>query len=171
MLRLRPYKPCDAQTIVTWLKSETAFRQWCADRHTKYPLAAETLNAYYDRDKNNLSIWGMTAFDDTGVIGHFTMRFPYADFSEIRLGFVIIDDEKQGKGIEKEMVSLALRYAFGFVRVKKVSLGVFENNPAAIHCYRSCGFRAVPLPEPEHYHCMGEIWNCIEMECTPEDLL
>lgn len=46
MLRLRPYTPCDAQTIVTWLKSETAFRQWCADRHTEYPLAAETLNVY-----------------------------------------------------------------------------------------------------------------------------
>ena len=25
MLRLRPYKPCDAQTIVTWLKDEKSF--------------------------------------------------------------------------------------------------------------------------------------------------
>ena len=58
MLRLRPYKSCDADTITTWLKSEYAFRQWSADRYEKYPITAEDMNAYYDNDKNNPRIWG-----------------------------------------------------------------------------------------------------------------
>lgn len=28
MLRLRPYKNCDAKTIVTWCKDEISFRKW-----------------------------------------------------------------------------------------------------------------------------------------------
>lgn len=165
MLRLRPYKACDAQTITKWLKSEYAFRQWSADRYEKYPITPEDMNLYYDRDKNNDKIWGMTAFDDTGIIGHFTMRFSSGDnLNEIRLGFVIVDDEKRGQGYGKEMISLAVQYAFDFIKVKKISLGVFENNSAAIECYKSCGFKIATLENAESYHCMGEVWNCMEME-------
>lgn len=165
MLRLRPYKACDAQTITKWLKDEYAFRQWSADRYEKYPLLPEDMNLYYDRDKDNEKIWGMTAFDETCIIGHFTMRFPdESSLKEIRLGFVIVDDEKRGKGYGKEMLSLAIQYAFDFIKVSKISLGVFENNTAAFQCYRSCGFKTVERKTKESYHCMGEIWNCIEME-------
>lgn len=45
-----------------------------------------------------------------------------------------------------------------------VSLGVFENNPSAIHCYEAAGFHRASLSETECYECLGEMWNCIEME-------
>lgn len=165
MLRLRPYKACDAETITKWIKSEYAFRQWSADRYEQYPITPDDMNSYYDKDQNTDRIFGMTAFDESGVVGHFTMRYPRDnDKSEIRLGFVIVDYEKRGKGYGKEMISLAVRYAFEFLRADKVSLGVFENNTAAIRCYKSCGFREVKLDRIESYSCMGETWNCIEME-------
>lgn len=53
MIRLRPYKACDAQTITKWVKDEYAFRQWSADRYKKYPITSDDMNLYYDRDKNN----------------------------------------------------------------------------------------------------------------------
>lgn len=165
LLKLRPYKACDAKTITKWLKSEYAFRQWSADRYDKYPITAEDMNLYYDRDKDNAGIWGMTAFDDTEIIGHLTMRFPDENNHDvIRLGFVIVDDAIRGKGYGKEMVSLAIQYAFDFIKVRKVSLGVFENNTAAIQCYKSCGFQVVELEAVESYCCMDEVWKCIEME-------
>lgn len=165
MLRLRPYKACDAQTITKWLGDEYAFRQWSADRYEKYPITPDDMNAYYDRDSGSERIWGMTAFDETGIVGHFTMRFPDdRSFDEVRLGFVIVDDKKRGKGYGKELVSLAVQYAFDFVKADKISLGVFENNISAFHCYCSCGFHPVKLETTESYCCMGETWNCIEME-------
>lgn len=165
MLRLRPYRACDAQTITKWLKNEYAFRQWSADRYEEYPITPDDMNLYYDRDKNNEKIWGMTAFDDTGIVGHFIMRFPNDnDLEEIRLGFVIVDDKKRGKGYGKEMLSLAIQYAFDIIKVSKISLGVFENNKTAVKCYESCGFKAVESEKVESYRCMGEVWNCIEME-------
>ena len=45
-----------------------------------------------------------------------------------------------------------------------MSLGVFENNPSAIHCYEVAGFHRVSRQDTESYPCLGETWNCIEME-------
>lgn len=106
MLKLRPYKPCDAEIITKWIKNEYAFRQWSADRYENYPITSDDMNEYYDRDKNNENIWGMTAFDDSGVVGHFTMRYPNDKKTEIRLGFVIVDDNRRQKGYGKEMLGL-----------------------------------------------------------------
>lgn len=104
-MRLRPYKACDAKVITRWLKDEYAFRQWSADRYGRFPISAEDMNRYYDQDKDNDKIWGMTAFDATGnVVGHFTMRYPHAhQRNEIRLGFVIVDDRKRGRGVNRWM--------------------------------------------------------------------
>ena len=164
MLSLRPYKACDAKFIVSWIKDEYAFRQWSADRYPTYPITAQDMNHYYDKDKENNGIWGMTAFNESGVLGHFTMRFTDEEKKVIRLGFVIIDDEKRGQGYGKEMLRLAIRFAFDFVHADKITLGVFENNPAAIRCYQSAGFQSVILDETECYRCMGETWKCMEME-------
>lgn len=169
MLRLRPYKPCDAQYIVSWLKDERAFCLWSADRYEKYPITPDDMNQYYERDRNNPNIWGMTAFDDAGVVGHFTMRFPNDDEEEIRLGFIIVDHKKRGLGYGKKMIALAIQFAFDYVKAKKISLAVFEDNASAMRCYKACGFKIVELETVERYQCMGEIWNCIEMQLTRED--
>ncbi len=168
MLRLRPYKECDAQDIVKWIKSEFAFRQWSADRYKKYPITSADMNLYYQKDNSNGNIWGMTAFNEMGVVGHFTMRFTDDNRNELRLGFVIIDSAQRGKGLGKEMLNLAIRFAFEFVKVSKITLGVFENNLVAIQCYKSCGFKEVSSQNVESYLCLGETWNCIEMELTQQ---
>jgi len=40
MLKLRPYKPCDAETIVSWCKDEESFRRWTSDRYDSFPITA-----------------------------------------------------------------------------------------------------------------------------------
>lgn len=102
MLRLRPYKACDAELITSWFQDEYAFRQWSADRYDKYPIDADDMNDYYDKERNNTKKFAMTAFDETGVIGHFTMRYPQDEnLDEVRLGFVIVDNKKEGKRLRK----------------------------------------------------------------------
>lgn len=62
------------------------------------------------------------------------------------------------------MLRLSIRYAFEILKVQKITLGVFENNQAAYHCYKSVGFRDIELEEPEYYHIFDEDWKCLEME-------
>lgn len=114
MLRLRPYKNCDAKYIVSWIENEFAFRQWCADRYESYPITENDINKQYAGFSDADNFYEMTAFE--------------------------------------------------ILKVKKVTLGVFENNPAAYWCYKSVGFSEVTTEKEEYYHVLNEDWKCIEME-------
>lgn len=162
-MELRKYNPCDAKVIVKWLKNEYAFRQWSADRYDKYPLTADDMNNYYSQYSED-ELYKLTAVDEDKIIGHLTIRFIDDARKIARLGFVIVDDSKRGKGYGKQLILSALKYAFEELKADKVTLGVFENNTPAINCYLSCGFKIVERETIENYQCMGEIWNCIEME-------
>lgn len=161
---IRIYQPSDAAVITSWLKNEYLMRQWCADRYEHYPVTPEDVNTYHDRYIAGQHSLALTMTDGDDIVGYVTLRTPAGNPAEQRLGFVIVDDSKRGRGLGKALVSMAVRYAFETLGAAKVSLGVFENNPSAIHCYEAAGFHRVSLPETESYECLGEMWNCIEME-------
>ena len=164
MLRLRPYKACDAAKIVSWTGDETAFRKWCADRFESWPITAEDLNRHYDALADSDSFYEMTAFDETGAVGHLIMRFTDERKTILRFGFVIVDDKKRGKGCGKGMLQLTIRYAFDMLKAEKITLGVFENNEPAYRCYLAVGFREKDTGETEYYHIGNEDWKCLELE-------
>ena len=162
MMRLRPYKACDAKTVVSWIKDETAFRMWSADRFERYPITQEDLNAHYDALAYTDNFFEMTAYDETGIVGHLIMRFTDEEKNVLRFGFVIVDDAKRGMGYGKQMLQLAIQYAFSLLKVETITLGVFEKNASAYYCYKSVGFRETG--QMEDYVIAGETWKCIEME-------
>ena len=157
MLRLRPYKKDDAETILSWIKDEKAFYKWTAGILGEYPISVEQFNAVSN-------LMAFTAIDDNEIIGFFTMRRPNEFFEELRFGFVIVDSEKRGQGYGKKMLELGLKYAKEIFGANKVSLGVFENNKSAYFCYKATGFEDVSQVEIEKYTVMGEEWNCLELE-------
>ena len=163
-LTLRPYQPSDAAVITSWLKSEHLMRQWCADRYEHYPVTPKEMNTYHERYIDGQRSRALTMTDGDDIVGYITLRTPADDSTEQRLGFVIVDVSKRGCGLGKALVSMAVKYAYEELGATKVSLGVFENNPSAIHCYEAVGFHRVSLPETESYECLGEMWDCIEME-------
>lgn len=162
MIQLRPYDPCDAQTIVSWIGDEAAFRRWCADRFEAYPITADDMNRQYDAADRE-RFFPMTAEDEAVFFGHLIMRYTDEEKKVLRFGFVIIDDKMRGLGCGRQMLEAAIRYAFERLGAEKITLGVFENNPAAYRCYRSVGFREIDQ-DTAYYHIFGEDWKCIEME-------
>ena len=106
------------------------------------------------------NLMAFTAFDENGIQGFFTMRNPGESLDELRLGFVIVNPDKRGKGYGKAMLELGLKYAFDIYGAKKVSLGVFENNLSAYYCYKAVGFEDVVLDTVETYSVLGEEWKC-----------
>lgn len=168
MLRLRPYKRCDAEHVVSWITDEVAFYKWSAGRLPNYPITANDLNSHYDEFADLDSFFTMTAFDETGAVGQLIMRFIDEEKKILRFGFVIVDASKRGKGYGKRMISLALQFAFKIMKVEKVTIGVFDNNPAAYHCYKSVGFTEMGEDKNETYRIMDEDWKCIELEIAKE---
>ncbi len=165
MLRLRPYRRSDAEEIISWIKNERIFRFWCADRFDHYPITAADLNDQYDNSPGAEDVYHLTAYDEQGIAGHLNIRFPDKnDLNTVRFGYVILDDSRRGQGLGKEMVSMALDFAFGSMRARKVTIGVFAENAPALKCYLSCGFKDTGIVET--YPIDGSEWKCLELECT-----
>ena len=164
MLRLRPYKTCDAAQIIDWIKDERSFRQWSAAHYDHYPISADTMNTYYKTFEKEDNLWAMSAFDETGLVGHLIMRFLDDTNQTLHFGFIIVDSNKRGKGYGKEMVKLALHYAFTCAKAEKVTLGVFSNNTPAYQLYKSIGFTEALPTNVTHYDILGEDWPCIKLE-------
>jgi len=161
VLRVRPYEPSDARTIISWIGDEIAFRKWCADRYDRYPITAEDMNINYEKCAGSGGFFPMTAVDDSGIVGHMIMRYTDEKKTVIRLGFIIVDDKKRGMGYGAKMLDEAIRYAFEKLNAQKITLGVFDNNEAAHRCYRSVGFTDTTT---ETCRIFNEDWKCIEME-------
>ena len=165
---LRPYKPADAATILSWVRDEDTFRKWVTDRYPRYPITAEEMNHKYFACNGDCpepdNFYPMTAFDERGILGHLILRWTDPEKQTLRFGFVIVDDARRGTGCGKQMIRMALRYAFGFLGAKKVTIGVLDNNPGAYHCYQSAGFRDVSMAKPVIYDLLGQQIKCLELE-------
>lgn len=170
MLRLRPYRQSDAKIILSWCRDEAAFRRWSADRYPQYPIEPDDMNRLYQACTPESSLqegfYPMTAFDESGVVGHLILRYTDAALTTVRFGYVIVDDAKRGRGVGKEILRLALKYAFELLQAEKVTLGVFENNEQAARCYRAVGFEHVAQEKPEVCELCGERWVVQEMALT-----
>ena len=108
------------------------------------------------------NFYPMTAWDDTGLLGHMILRFTAPE--TIRFGFVIVDDSRRGEGIGRQMLGMAVKYAAEFLGAKKLTIGVLENNPGALRCYLGAGFREAEQAEPVYYDLLGQRIRCIELE-------
>ena len=165
-LRLRQYKPCDADRIVSWIKDEDALRKWSADRFGDFPITSGDINNKYFNNNGDCieddNFYPVTAFDENGVVGHLILRYTDEKKKVIRFGFVIVDDSKRGKGYGRQMLTLAIKYAFDIFGAEKITLGVFDNNKPAYRCYKAAGFKETG----EEILCeiFGEQWRQIEME-------
>lgn len=147
MLRLRPYKPCDAEKIVSWCQNEETFHKWGGDYLGTYPITAEIMNhVYFEKNGNCIekdNFYPITVFDEDGICGHFIMRYINGDNRIIRFGWVIVAPNHRGKGYGKEMLLLGIKLAREIYHADKLSIGVFADNDSAHYCYTSVGFREI----------------------------
>lgn len=167
-LKLRPYKPKDAEAIVSWIKDERSFRKWSSDRYGTFPITAKDINYKYLECNGDCeeadNFYPMTAVDANGPVGHLILRYTNEAKTVIRLGFIIVDDSKRGMGYGKRMIQMAMRYAFDMLKAEKITLGVFDNNSSAYYCYKAAGFQEIATEKDFVFEILGEKWKCIELE-------
>ena len=167
MLRLRPYKSCDAKIIEKWIRDKEVFTKWGGEHFGEFPINADVIDNMYHLKNGNCvepdNFYPWVAFDDeNGVVGHFIMRYLNGDNKVLRFGWVIVDDSIRGKGYGTKMLRAGLKYAFEILGVDKVTIGVFENNDIAHNCYIKSGFTDKEIVK-------AEPWNIIEMEIGKQD--
>ena len=136
---IRTFTKEDAPIILGWIKNKTDLRKWSADRYRDYPATPDEMAQLYAPD----NMTPLTAEDENGnVIAHIAIRIPdIANPKAVKLGFIIVDDSLRGKGYGKELIRQTIDYARKNLNATSISLGVFKNNPPALHCYESIGFK------------------------------
>ena len=155
--KLRPFVYEDAATILSWCKDKRAFRLWSADRYKDYPATPDEMLRQYEGE----SMFPLTMVEGGKVVGHILLRYPTNDTSVVRFGFVIVDDVLRGMSYGKKLLQLAIEYAQSKLGAKKITLGVFYDNPSALECYKSIGFN---IADDKTYEVDGEKWIGAEMD-------
>ncbi|MBQ8001457.1 MAG: GNAT family N-acetyltransferase [Ruminococcus sp.] len=163
MLSLRPFESADADLIISWIKDEYSFRQWSADTYKNYPIEPADIVARYAEIKENHKglVYPLMLTDGENTVGHLIVRVLDAEQGVIRFGYIIVDSQIRGKGYGSKMLRMALEYACDKLGAKRVTLGVFENNPNAYRCYKAVGFKQFDSTETI---INGEPWKCLELE-------
>ena len=165
-MEVRRFKPEDASKVLSWLTNEREFRMWAADSYDKYPLEPqEMVNSYLKRITES-EFYPLTFEEKGKVIGHLILRYPTSDKKNIRLGYIIVDKKKRGKGLGSKMILEAMKYAVNNLGATKFNLGVFTNNLQAYKCYTKIGFKPIKIKKGAFdFH--GEKWDWEEMLYNP----
>ena len=157
-MRLRPYiKSKDFQYIAGWTGGEREHALWCANNFP-YPVADEAFHSFLEKTMEEWTVGAFAATDDSGKTVGF---FRYSVNTESNEGFlasVILDPALRGKGYGREMLRLALRYAFELTGAKSVQLNVFAENQNAKRCYEILGFTQKSLTKDEFVY-IDEVWS------------
>lgn len=107
-----------------------------------YPSDIDSLKSYIKTttaDKNTV-IFAICDKLTGQHIGNIKLdRFDFIS-QTCELGLMIGNPDYHGKGIGKEVCLLVTNYAFDRLNLRKISLTVYGNNPAAIRLYKNIGF-------------------------------
>ncbi len=161
-MRLRPFIASkDFEVIKNWISDERTHAMWCANL-IHYPIEKENFDAIMleAAERFGDSPYVVTTGDGE-VVGFFCYSVNLST-NEGMLKFVMVDPAKRGKGLGKEMLQLALEYAFRITKVEAVQLNVFPENIRAKKCYESVGFTE-RRTDTDAFHFQEESWGRCNM--------
>ena len=156
-MRLRPFiLDKDFDAIKDWIADERINAMWCAN-HFKFPLEKSDFESVVKKFADNFDESPFVATDNDGnLVGYFGYSLNL-ETNEGMLGFVMVNPKMRGKGYGKQMLKLALEYAFNISKADSVQLNVFPENIPAKKCYESVGFKERNLT-PDAFAFKDECW-------------
>jgi len=139
-MRLRPYIASkDFNEIKNWVVEERLHAMWCANL-IQFPIEKDNFEKIMQEAAERFGDSPFVATSDEGELIGFFCYSVNMDNNEGMLKFVMNNPRYRGQGYGKEMINLAVKYAFEITNVQAVHLNVFPENTRAKKCYESVGF-------------------------------
>ncbi len=139
-MRIRPYIECkDFDEIKNWMTEERTHALWCANL-IQFPIEKDNFERVMQETAERFEDSPYVATSDKGELIGFFCYSVNTDSNEGMLKFVMNNPQYRGKGYGKEMLRLAVKYAFEITNAQAVQLNVFPENERAKKCYESVGF-------------------------------
>ena len=168
MIELTPFERSDFERLVGWMPTADSFMQWTGLVFT-FPLSQDQLEkhlSYAEKHPNKRKIWKAVKCDK--VVGHIELDNIYDHDRKASLCRVLVDPDRRGEGLGREMVLQVLRYGFEELNLHRIALGVWDFNTDAIQCYKACGFIREGVQRESRR--MGEDWwNNVQMSILEQE--
>ena len=144
MIQLETFGPNDFQQLIDWIDTEELMIKWSGSLFS-FPLTMESMEWYINGSNiiNESDAFSYKAIDtETGeMVGHISLGGLSWRNKASRISRVLVGKTApQGKGICQQMTKAALKIGFEELSLHRISLGVYENNKAALNCYLKSGF-------------------------------
>ncbi len=165
MIELVQFKKDDFEQLIEWIHDEEILTNWSGSLFS-FPLSSKSLDWYIEDTNliNESDAFVYKAMDKSGTtVGHISLGGISWKNRSARITRVLIGDTAQrGKGCCQGMIKAVLQIAFKELKLHRVSLGVYQNNPSAIRCYEKAGLKAEGIHRDILWF-KNEWWSMIEM--------
>ncbi|MDQ4141481.1 MAG: GNAT family N-acetyltransferase [Bacteroidota bacterium] len=144
MVQLEYFTQADFQQLMSWISNEELLIKWSGATF-RFPLTEDELNWYINDSNDPLQsdvlIYKAVDTDSGEAIGHISLGSINRSNNSARITRVLIGNvHARGKGYCQDMMLAILKVGFEELKLHRISLGVYEENEAAIRCYRKVGF-------------------------------
>mgnify|MGYP000963964062 CR=1 FL=1 len=129
----------------------SCIRKWVNDRETTkylssifwFPQSEADTGEFLGRAMRsapNAAFFVIADVNDESYIGQLDIFEINWKIRQGKLGMVIGDEGKRGKGYGTEALKLLINYAFGILSLERLELEVYDENKRAARCYEKAGF-------------------------------
>ncbi len=145
MIILETFEHSDFQQLIHWIDTEELLIKWSGSLFS-FPLTNKSMAWYIEGSNmvNTSDAFIYKAVDtETGdTVGHISLGGLSWKNRSARISRVLVGkNADHSKGICQQMTKAALKIGFEELGLHRISLGVYENNKAALNCYLKSGFK------------------------------
>ncbi len=155
---LKPFEPTDFDLLESWVTGPEMLFQFGGSTFC-YPITLDQLMTYAAEHTDRRFYIGYTKANVAFSFGEIIPQ----DDNSVRLGRLLIGDESlRGRGLGKYFVDLLISESRFRFNASRIDLYVWDNNPAAIACYKKAGFDFIPI-EPFSITFNDTVYNLLKM--------
>lgn len=149
-INLRPLESEDLAQLQCWC-NDPEIRSLTGETR---PSSRSALEKYYQRlqeDENR--VWFAIEVRATGqIIGECGLLRMFPDWRTTDLSIILGERSAWRQGYGSEAIRLLLDYAFGFLNMHRVAIGVVGFNTAALRFYEKAGFQREGVQREGYFH-------------------
>ena len=164
-LYLRPLEKEDMALIRRWA-NDPEIRQLTGE---VTPMSQASADEFLEKVRTDRErVWFVVVLKDGDrMIGEAGLLRIFWPWRATDLSIIIGDKGAWGQGHGSEAIRLLLDYAFGYLNMHRVAIGVVGFNQRAIHFYEKVGFKQEGIQRDGYYH--GHAYHDFVMMSILED--
>ena len=147
---LRPLEKEDLSQIQEWV-NDPEIRRLIGEVR---PTSRDEAEAWYERVRSDPDrVWFVVALvENDQIIGEAGLLRMFPAWRTTDLSLILGDKEAWGQGYGTEAILLLLDYAFGYLNMHRVAVGVVGFNERALKFYEKIGFEREGVQRDGYYH-------------------